>query len=118
MSDLLDRLEAVLQARRGADPAASYTARLLAGDPDAVLRKIGEEAVELILAGRDGAADDVVHETADLWFHTLVLLCARGLSVRAVLGELERRFGTSGLAEKAARAATPDTETRGQDHGS
>jgi phosphoribosyl-ATP pyrophosphohydrolase len=104
MSDVLARLQAVLEARRGADPQSSYTARLLAGGPDAVLRKIGEEAVELILAGRDAGADDVVHETADLWFHTLVLLTARGLDVRAVLAELERRFGTSGLAEKAGRS--------------
>lgn len=103
MSDILARVQAVLEARRGADPASSYTARLLAGGPDAILRKVGEEAVELILAGRDGGADDVVHEVADLWFHTLVLLTARGLDVDAVLAELERRFGVSGIVEKAAR---------------
>lgn len=103
MSDILTRVQAVLEARRGADPASSYTARLLAGGPDAILRKVGEEAVELILAGRDGDADDVVHEVADLWFHTLVLLTARGLDVDAVLAELERRFGVSGIVEKAAR---------------
>lgn len=103
MSDILTRVQAVLEARRGADPASSYTARLLAGGADAILRKVGEEAVELILAGRDGDADDVVHEVADLWFHTLVLLTARGLDVDAVLAELERRFGVSGIVEKAAR---------------
>lgn len=103
MSDILTRVQAVLEDRRGADPASSYTARLLAGGADAILRKVGEEAVELILAGRDGDADDVVHEVADLWFHTLVLLTARGLDVDAVLAELERRFGVSGIAEKAAR---------------
>lgn len=72
-----------------------------------MLRNVGEEAVELLLAGRDGAADDVVHEIADLWFHTVVLLVSRGLEVGAVLAELERRFGTSGIVEKAARGAPP-----------
>lgn len=102
-ADVLARLQAVLQERRTADPANSYVARLCAGAPDAILRKIGEEAVELVLAGRGADSAAVISETADLWFHTLVLLVSRGLDVGLVLAELERRSGTSGITEKAAR---------------
>ena len=101
--EVLMRLQAVLEARRSADPDSSYVARLCAGAPDAILRKIGEEAVELVLAARDADSAAVISETADLWFHTLVLLVSRGLDVGQVLAELERRFGTSGITEKAAR---------------
>jgi len=103
VSAVLERLAEVLEARKGASPEASYVASLYAGAPDAILRKIGEEATELVLAGKGGRDEEVVHETADLWFHTLVLLAARGLGPAQVLAELERRFGTSGHEEKARR---------------
>ncbi len=103
MSAVLERLAEVLEARKAASPEASYVASLYAGAPDAILRKIGEEATELVLAGKGGRDEEVVHETADLWFHTLVLLAARGLGPAQVLAELERRFGTSGHEEKARR---------------
>lgn len=103
MSEVLERLQAVLEARRGAAPESSYVARLLAGGEDGLLKKVGEEATELVMAGKDGVPERIVSETADLWFHTLVVLVAHNLSVRDVLAELERRFGRSGLDEKAAR---------------
>ncbi|MCB1866514.1 MAG: phosphoribosyl-ATP diphosphatase [Chromatiales bacterium] len=104
MSDsALDRLSAVIDARRGADPEASYVARLHAAKLDAVLKKIGEEATELVMAAKDADRAAIVHEAADLWFHTLVLLSRFDADAAAVVAELERRFGTSGLAEKAAR---------------
>ena len=101
--DVLARLDEVLQARRTADPDGSYTARLLGEGREAILRKLGEEAIETILAGSAEDDDAVIHETADLWFHSLIMLNERGLSAAAVLSELERRFGLSGLEEKAAR---------------
>lgn len=101
--EVLSRLAAVLEARKGADPAGSYVAGLYAKGLDAILKKIGEEATETVLAAKDGAADRVVYEIADLWFHTLVLLAQQGLHPDAVLAELERRFGLSGVAEKAGR---------------
>lgn len=103
MSAVLERLAEVLEARKSAAPERSYVASLYAGAPDAILRKIGEEATELVLAGKGGGDEEVVHETADLWFHTLVLLASRGLGPAQVLAELERRFGTSGHEEKARR---------------
>jgi phosphoribosyl-ATP pyrophosphohydrolase len=103
--DTLDRLAAVLEARKGADPDSSYVARLYAKGLDAILKKIGEEATETVLAGKDGDPAKIVYETADLWFHTLVLLAHQGLGPDAVLAELRRRFGLSGLAEKAARGS-------------
>jgi len=103
MSAVLERLAEVLEARKSAAPERSYVASLYAGAPDAILRKIGEEATELVLAGKDGDDAAVVHEAADLWFHTLVLLAHRGLGPERVLAELERRFGTSGHEEKARR---------------
>jgi phosphoribosyl-ATP pyrophosphohydrolase len=103
MSDTLDKLAAVLEARKGADPDSSYVARLYAKGLDAILKKIGEEATETVMAAKDGDADKVVHETADLWFHSLVLLAQQGLGPQQVLAELERRFGLSGLEEKARR---------------
>lgn len=106
MSDVLARLQAVLEARRGAAPETSYVARLLAGSADGMLKKIGEEATELVMAGKDGVAERIVSETADLWFHTLVVLVAHNLSIDDVLAELDRRFGRSGLDEKASRNAT------------
>ena len=101
--DTLERLAAVLEARKLADPAESYAAKLYAKGLDAILKKIGEEATETVMAAKDGDPDRIVCETADLWFHTLVLLAHQGLGPAAVLAELERRFGLSGLEEKAAR---------------
>lgn len=102
-SQVLTQLAAVLEARKGADPASSYVAGLYAKGLDAILKKIGEEATETVLAAKDGDAAKIVRETADLWFHTLVLLAQQGLHPDDVLAELERRFGLSGIAEKAQR---------------
>jgi phosphoribosyl-ATP pyrophosphohydrolase len=102
-NDVLERLAEVLEARKSGDPESSYVARLYAKGLDAILKKIGEEATETVMAAKDGEASRIVCEVADLWFHTLVLLAHQGLHPRQVLGELERRFGFSGLAEKAAR---------------
>jgi phosphoribosyl-ATP pyrophosphohydrolase len=103
MSEILSRLAATLTARKGAAPETSYVAGLYAKGLDAILRKIGEEAIEVVLAAKSGNRQQIVHETADLWFHTLVMLAQQGLSPDDVLSELERRFGRSGLDEKAAR---------------
>jgi phosphoribosyl-ATP pyrophosphohydrolase len=103
MSTTLDKLATVLESRKGADPASSYVAGLYAKGLDAILKKIGEEATETVLAAKDGEAGPLLHEIADLWFHTLVLLAHQGLKPDDVLAELERRFGLSGLDEKAGR---------------
>lgn len=103
MSDILQQLTDVLEERKLADPASSYVAGLYARGLDAILKKIGEEATETVMAAKDGDAQHLVHEIADLWFHCMVLLAQQGLEVDAVLDELGRRFGLSGLEEKAAR---------------
>lgn len=103
MNDLLQRLAEVLESRKQADPASSYVAGLYAKGLDAILKKIGEEATETVLAAKEGAAEKIIHETADLWFHTLVLLAHQGLRPEQVLDELGRRFGVSGVEEKAGR---------------
>ncbi len=103
MSEVLLRLAKTIASRKGADPDSSYVARLHSEGRDAILKKIGEEASETIIAAKNGDNPAVVHETADLWFHTLVMLSDCGLGPEEVLAELERRFGTSGLEEKAAR---------------
>jgi phosphoribosyl-ATP pyrophosphohydrolase len=103
MSDTLEKLAAVLESRKGAAPDSSYVASLYAQGLDAILKKIGEEATETVLAAKTGDKAKIVHETADLWFHTLVLLAQQGLKPEDILSELERRFGVSGHAEKAAR---------------
>ncbi|MDR0702565.1 MAG: bifunctional phosphoribosyl-AMP cyclohydrolase/phosphoribosyl-ATP diphosphatase HisIE [Azoarcus sp.] len=103
--DILDRLSATLAARRGDDPETSYTAKLFAKGPDAILKKIGEEAAELIMASKDGEKVDIVHEAADVLFHTLALLVFHGLSIDDVRRELARREGVSGIEEKKARQA-------------
>jgi phosphoribosyl-ATP pyrophosphohydrolase len=103
MNDVLARISQVLEERKGASPEQSYVARLYAEGLDAILKKIGEEATETVMAAKDGAPDQVVCEVADLWFHTLVLLAQQGLGPGAVLAELDRRFGLSGLEEKARR---------------
>lgn len=103
MSDVLIKLAAVLEARKSADPKSSYVAGLYAKGLDAILKKIGEEATETVIAAKGGDTQQVVYETADLWFHTLVLLAQQGLKPEDVLAELDRRFGLSGIDEKAAR---------------
>ena len=103
MSDILDRLAETLEARKSASPDSSYVARLYAKGTDAILKKIGEEATETVMAAKDGQSEKIIYEIADLWFHTLVLLAHRGLKPQAVLDELARREGLSGLDEKAAR---------------
>ena len=105
MSDTLDKLAEVQEARKSAPADSSYVAGLYAAGLDAVLEKVEEEAAEAIAAAREGDPRALVHETADLWFHCLVMLAARGLHPRDVLAELERRFGISGLDEKAGRKA-------------
>jgi len=101
--DTLARLAAVIESRRGGDPERSYVARLFAKGPDAILKKIGEEATETVMAAKDGDRKRIVAEMADLWFHALVALAAFGLKPQDVLDELARREGTSGLEEKALR---------------
>jgi phosphoribosyl-ATP pyrophosphohydrolase len=103
--DVLARLAAVLESRRGGDPNASYVARLFHKGTDAILKKVGEEATELVMAGKDGEPDKIVAEAADLWFHTMVALAHFGLTPGQVLAELERREGLSGLEEFALRKA-------------
>lgn len=103
MNDVLERLAEVLESRKGADPDSSYVAKLYAKGLDAILKKVGEEATETVMAAKDGVPDKLVYEVADLWFHTLVLLAQQGLGPRQVLDELDRRFGLSGLEEKANR---------------
>ena len=107
-SDILERLAQVLETRKGADPETSYVARLYAGGVDAILKKVGEEATETLLAAKGADRRQLVHETADLWFHTLVLLAHQGLTPQDVLRELEQRFGVPGIEEKAARKAGKD----------
>ena len=102
-NDTLARLAAVIEARRGGDPDKSYVARLMAKGDDAILKKIGEEATEVVMACKDGAAGPIVAEVADLWFHSMIALARFGLEPADVLAELERREGLSGLDEFAAR---------------
>ncbi len=112
-NDSLDQLAQVLQSRRGGDPETSYVARLLHKGPDAFLKKIGEEATEMVMACKDASSggntaalkEKIVAETADLWFHSLVALSYYGLAPQDVIAELERRVGMSGLEEKASRKA-------------
>ncbi len=104
--DVLARIAQVIESRKGADPQSSYVARLLSKGKDAVLKKIGEEATETVMAAKDGEPSRIVAETADLWFHCLVMLAAHDLHPQAVLDELARREGLSGIAEKAARPST------------
>ncbi|AGS38644.1 MAG: phosphoribosyl-ATP pyrophosphohydrolase [Cycloclasticus pugetii] len=103
MSNILKRLETILQQRKQDDPAASYVASLYDKGLDTILKKIGEEATETVIAAKSGDKTQIIYETADLWFHSLVLLAQQDLSADDVLKELERRFGLSGLDEKANR---------------
>jgi phosphoribosyl-ATP pyrophosphohydrolase len=108
MNDILDRLAETLEARKNADPQSSYVAKLYAKGLDGILKKIGEEAAETIIAAKGGDRGQIVYETADLWFHTLVMLAQAGLHPDDVLNELARREGLSGLEEKAARMGQRD----------
>ncbi len=101
--DILQRLTETLEARKGADPESSYVARLYAKGLDAILKKLGEEATETVMAAKDGQNEKIIYEVADLWFHSLILLASRGLSAQDVLNELARREGISGIEEKASR---------------
>ena len=101
--DTLARLAAVIESRRGGDPERSYVARLFAKGADAMLKKVGEEATEVVMAGKDGDAAKLTAEVADLWFHTMIVLAAHGLRPADVLAELRRREGLSGLEEFALR---------------
>ncbi|RTZ74379.1 MAG: phosphoribosyl-ATP diphosphatase [Gammaproteobacteria bacterium] len=102
-NQVLEELSKVLEARKQASPDSSYVASLYHKGLDAILKKIGEEATETVMAAKDGDPDKVIYETADLWFHSMVLLAQMGLGPEDVLQELQRRFGLSGLEEKASR---------------
>ncbi|MGA1741916.1 MAG: phosphoribosyl-ATP diphosphatase [Pseudohongiellaceae bacterium] len=110
MTDTLAKLAKIIDERKDADPSASYVALLQNSGLNKILEKVGEEAIETILAARDIENDidksKLVHETADLWFHTLVMLSKLELGPQDVLDELEKRFGTSGLDEKASRKSS------------
>lgn len=106
--DILKDLSAILEARKQASPESSYVAKLFSKGEDAILKKIGEEATEVIIASKSGDKSHLVYETADLWFHCMVLLAQHGLSAQDVLDELARREGVSGIAEKASRTVSPD----------
>lgn len=103
MTDVLKQLTEVLEQRKTAAADSSYVASLYDKGLDAILKKVGEEATETVIAAKDGDRDKIVYETADLWFHTLVMLSHQGLTANDVLDELARRFGLSGLEEKANR---------------
>ena len=106
MSDnlsVLKQLEQIILERKGASADSSYTASLLQKGVDKILKKLGEEATELVIAGKGGKRDEIVYETADLFYHTLVLLAHHDIPLDDVLAELRRRFGISGLEEKASR---------------
>jgi phosphoribosyl-ATP pyrophosphohydrolase len=100
----LQHLADIIESRRAADPDQSYVARLLSRGEDAILKKIGEEATETVMAAKDGDTRRIVAETADLWFHSLVMLAHYGLRPEDVIAELARREGLSGLQEKAGRS--------------
>ena len=103
MSTVLTELAAVLEQRKQESADSSYVASLYAKGLDSILKKIGEEATETVIAAKDGDKEQIIYETADLWFHCMVLLAEQGLHPNDVLNELQRRFGLSGLEEKAQR---------------
>ncbi|WP_049260658.1 phosphoribosyl-ATP diphosphatase [Neisseria bacilliformis] len=102
-TDILKAVQDVIDSRKSADPEASYVAQLFAKDSDKILKKVIEEAGEVLMAAKDGDKAHLTYEVADLWFHCMVLLAAHGLRAEDVVNELARRQGLSGLAEKAAR---------------
>src|SRR5258708_2382923 len=101
--ETLERIAATIEERKGGDPEKSYVAKLFASGDDAILKKIGEEATEMVLAAKSGERLQIVHETADLWFHSLIVLARYGLGPADVLAEMHRREGISGIDEKARR---------------
>lgn len=104
MSDqILSRLSEILESRKHADPTSSYVAKLYSKGLDTILKKVGEEATETVIAAKGGDKSELIYETADLWFHSLVMLAHCGLRAEDVLNELARREGLSGLEEKASR---------------
>ncbi len=103
-ADILDQLSQILEERKSAEAGSSYVATLYAKGLDTILKKIGEEATETVIAAKGGDTEQLVYEMADLWFHSLVLLAHQGLGPHEVLQELERRFGLSGIEEKASRS--------------
>lgn len=103
MSDTLNRLATLLEERKSADPQTSYVAKLYAKGMDSILKKVGEEAAETIIAAKNGDNKHLIYETADLWFHTLVMLAKANLKPQDILDELAKREGLSGLVEKASR---------------
>ena len=109
MSDVLTRLATVLESRKNAEASSSYVASLYAKGLDTILKKVGEEAIETIIAAKGGDHGQLIREVADLWFHVMIMLAQQGQHPDAVLAELDRRFGLSGLEEKARRGTTDDT---------
>ena len=103
MNDILNRLAELLEQRKNADPNASYVAKLYAKGMESILKKVGEEATETVIAAMSGDREKIIYETADLWFHTMIMLAQAGLSPDDILKELARREGLSGLEEKASR---------------
>ena len=104
MSDTLQKLAGILEARKSANPDSSYVASLYAKGLDGILKKVAEESGETIIAAKNGDAEAIIYETADLWFHSMVMLKHLDLEPQQVISELERRFGLSGLEEKANRS--------------
>lgn len=102
-NEILQKLAEILEQRKLADPETSYVSKLYAKGLDTILKKVGEEATETVIAAKNGDPEQVIYEMADLWFHCLVLLAQQGLHPEAVLTELDRRFGLSGITEKAQR---------------
>ena len=103
MNTILKKLTEILEARKKDDPSKSYTASLYRDGLEAILKKVNEEAFETIIAARQGDNKELIHEVADLWFHTLVLMAHKNLSAEDILNELSRREGTSGIEEKESR---------------
>ena len=110
LNEVLERIAASIEERKHGDAGVSYVAQLLAKGEDAILKKIGEEATETILAAKDGDRLHLVRETADLWFHCMIMLAHYGLGPQDILSELQRREGISGIDEKAARKGKPRGE--------
>ncbi len=102
-NDILNELTQILEERKSASPDSSYVAKLYHQGLNTILKKIGEEATETVIAAKEGDKEQIIYETADLWFHTLVMLTHQNIHPDQVLKELERRFGLSGLTEKASR---------------
>jgi phosphoribosyl-ATP pyrophosphohydrolase len=103
MNDIIDQLTEILEQRKSQSPSESYVASLYSKGIDTILKKIGEEATETVIAAKDGDKQKIIYETADLWFHCMVMLAHQGLTSQDVLQELQRRFGLSGLEEKSQR---------------